>query len=90
MAVNLAPHVPKMAPNDGVIDAAKAVLGDALIEARGAKPKRSRSQRGMEACIISTAQQARPKVIHHSEPVLAQVNRSSAVVTIKPFSFSDC
>ncbi|MFL6731922.1 MAG: NADH-quinone oxidoreductase subunit C [Sphingomicrobium sp.] len=34
MAVNLAPHVPKMAPNDGVIDAAKAVLGDALIEAR--------------------------------------------------------
>ncbi|MFL6786748.1 MAG: NADH-quinone oxidoreductase subunit C, partial [Sphingomicrobium sp.] len=34
MAVNLAPHVPKMAPNDGVIDAAKAVVGDALIEAR--------------------------------------------------------
>ncbi len=28
--------------------------------------------------IISTAQQARPKVIHHSEPVRAQVNRSSA------------
>ena len=27
----------------------------------------------MEACIISTAQQARPKVIHISEPVRAQV-----------------
>ena len=36
--------------------------------------------------IISTAQQARPKVIHHSEPVRAQVNRSSVVVTMKPFS----
>src|SRR5690349_7844934 len=35
--------------------------------------------------IISTAQHARPKVIHHSEPVRAQVKRSSAVVTMKPF-----
>ena len=34
MPVNLASHVPKMAPNDGVIDAAKAALGGALIEAR--------------------------------------------------------
>lgn len=33
MPVNLAPHVPRMAPNDGVIEAAKAVLGDALLEA---------------------------------------------------------
>ena len=38
--------------------------------------------------IISTAQQARPKVIHHSEPVRAQVNRSSVVATRKPFSSS--
>jgi phosphoenolpyruvate carboxylase len=30
----------------------------------------------MDACIISTAQQARPKVIHMSEPVRAQVIRS--------------
>ena len=30
----LAPHVPKTAPNDGVVDAAKAALGDALVEAR--------------------------------------------------------
>ena len=34
MPVNLASHVPKTAPNDGVIEAAKAALGDALIEAR--------------------------------------------------------
>jgi NADH-quinone oxidoreductase subunit C len=34
MAIKLAPHVPKMAPNDGVIDAAKAALGNALVEAR--------------------------------------------------------
>jgi NADH-quinone oxidoreductase subunit C len=34
MAVKLAPHVPKMAPNDGVIEAATAAIGDALIEAR--------------------------------------------------------
>ena len=33
MAVQFASHVPRMAPDDGVIDAAKAVLGDALIEA---------------------------------------------------------
>ena len=34
MAVRLASHVPKTAPNDGVIDAAKKALGAALIEAR--------------------------------------------------------
>jgi NADH-quinone oxidoreductase subunit C len=34
MAVKLAPHVPKTAPNDGVIEAATAAIGDALIEAR--------------------------------------------------------
>src|SRR6476469_9079479 len=33
MAVNLAPHVPKMASNDGVIDAAKAAIGSALLDA---------------------------------------------------------
>ena len=32
MPVKLAPHVPQTAPNDGVIDAAKAALGDALVE----------------------------------------------------------
>ena len=34
MPVKLAPHVPKMASDTGVIDAAKAAIGDALIEAR--------------------------------------------------------
>ena len=34
MAVQFAPHVPQMASNDGVIDAAKAAIGDALIHAK--------------------------------------------------------
>ena len=34
MSVKLASHVPKTAPNDGVVDAAKAALGAALIEVR--------------------------------------------------------
>jgi NADH-quinone oxidoreductase subunit C len=34
MAVKLAPHVPKMASDEGVIAAATAAVGDALIEAR--------------------------------------------------------
>src|ERR1700693_4015624 len=42
----------------------------------------------MAACIISTAQQASPKVIHISEPVRAQLMRSSVVVTRKPLSAS--
>ena len=42
----------------------------------------------MAACIISTAQQARPKVIHISEPVRAQLMRSSVAVTRKPLSAS--
>jgi NADH-quinone oxidoreductase subunit C len=36
MAVRFAPHVPKMASNEGVIDAARAALGDALIDAKDA------------------------------------------------------
>ena len=42
----------------------------------------------MEMCIISTAQQARPKVIHISEPVRAQVIRASEDVTRNPLSES--
>jgi NADH-quinone oxidoreductase subunit C len=34
MPVKLAPHVPRTAPNDGVIEAAKKVIGPALIDAR--------------------------------------------------------
>ncbi len=36
MPVKLAPHVPKMASDEGVIDAAKAALGDALLEVKDA------------------------------------------------------
>jgi hypothetical protein len=39
-------------------------------------------------CIISTAQQARPKVIHISDPVRAQVISSSAAATMNPLSAS--
>src|SRR3954447_2590223 len=42
----------------------------------------------MEACIISTAQQASPKVIHISEPVRAQVISSSALAVKNPLSAS--
>src|SRR5215207_5116982 len=34
MAVELARHLPRMAPNDGVIDAARSALGDAMVEAK--------------------------------------------------------
>jgi len=34
MAVQFAPHVPKMASNEGVLDSAKGVIGDALIKAK--------------------------------------------------------
>src|SRR5580765_7348933 len=57
-------------------------------DARGAKPKRSASYRGMDICIISTAQHASPNVIHINEPVRAQVIRSSVAVTRKPLSAS--
>src|ERR1700735_4915555 len=56
--------------------------------ARGAKPNRSTSYRGIESCIISTAQHARPNVIHISEPVRAHWIRSSVEVTRKPLSAS--
>jgi NADH-quinone oxidoreductase subunit C len=36
MPVQLASHVPKMAPDDGVIDAAKAALGDAILDMKEA------------------------------------------------------
>lgn len=34
MAVELASHLPRMAPDEGVIDAARAAIGDALIDAQ--------------------------------------------------------
>jgi NADH-quinone oxidoreductase subunit C len=34
MAVNFAPHVPKTAPDHGVVEAARAALGDALVDVK--------------------------------------------------------
>jgi len=34
MAVQLATHVPKMASDDGVVDAARSALGDALLDVK--------------------------------------------------------
>src|SRR3954468_2891700 len=53
---------------------------------RNTMPKRSRSYRAAPACIISTAQHARPNVIGHSEPVRVQLISLSAVVVTKPLS----
>jgi NADH-quinone oxidoreductase subunit C len=36
MAIRFAPHVPRMAPDEGVIEAATAAIGDALIKAKDA------------------------------------------------------
>ena len=58
------------------------------LERFGAAPNLSRSYLGMEVCIISTAQHARPKVIQCKEPVLAQLIRLSVEVVIKPFSLN--
>src|SRR6185312_5453554 len=51
-------------------------------------PKRSRSYREAPACIISTAQHARPKVIGHIEPVRPQLMTESRLVVTKPFSIT--
>ena len=42
----------------------------------------------MAVWIISTAQHARPKLMNISEPVRAQVIRSSVAVVMKPLSAS--
>ena len=56
------------------------------LERFGAAPNLSRSYLGIEVCIISTAQQAKPKVIQCNEPVRAQLTKFSLEVVIKPFS----
>jgi hypothetical protein len=65
---------------------ATIITSDCLGEALGAAPNLSRSYLGIEVCIISTAQHARPKVIQCKEPVLAQLIKLSVDVVIKPFS----
>merc|ERR1712127_857393 len=54
----------------------------------GAVPNLSKSYLGIALCIISTAQQASPKVIQCNEPVLAQFMISSALVSRNPLSCS--
>jgi len=44
---------------------------------------------GAAACIISTAQHARPNVIGQREPFLAQLTRSSSLVTVKSTALSN-
>jgi hypothetical protein len=51
---------------------ATIITSACLGEARITIPNRSMSYRLIAACIISTAQQANPKVSGHSEPALAQ------------------
>ena len=65
---------------------ATIITSDCLGEARGAAPNLSRSYLGIDVCIISTAQHARPNVIQCNEPVLAQLIKFSLEVVIKPFS----
>lgn len=53
---------------------ATIIISDCLGEALNIIPKRSISYRLTAACIISTAQQAKPKVKGHKEPARAQPN----------------
>ena len=54
------------------------------VERFGAAPNLSRSYLGIAVCIISTAQQANPKVIQCSDPDLDQLTKLSKEVVIKP------
>src|SRR6187401_2625013 len=65
---------------------------------RGAAPKRSRSERGPPVCIISMAQQARPKSMYQSDDLRVQlsmastwvVTMNSGIVFIKLIGFASC
>src|SRR5439155_10089372 len=48
--------------------------------ARGAMPKRSRSERGPPVCIISIAQQASPNIMYQTDDFRVQLRKSSTVV----------
>src|SRR5206468_11617056 len=48
--------------------------------ARGAAPKRSRSERGPPVCIISIAQQARPNIMYQTDDLRVQLRKSSILV----------
>ena len=59
----------------------KNIAPDWRGEALSTRPILSMSYLGVAACIISIAQQARPKVIGHSEPFLPQFTKSSSFET---------
>src|SRR2546426_4926687 len=48
--------------------------------ARGAMPKRSRSERGPPVCIISIAQQASPNIMYQTDDLRVQLRKSSTLV----------
>src|SRR5262245_41477497 len=48
--------------------------------ARGAMPKRSRSERGPPVCIISMAQQASPNIMYQTDDFRVQFRKSSTLV----------
>src|SRR5262245_30979140 len=50
--------------------------------ARGTAPKRSRSDRGPPVCIISIAQQARPKSMYQTDDFRVQLRSASTLVVI--------
>ena len=56
---------------------ATIIMSDCLGLARKIIPNLSKSYRLAPACIISTAQQAKPNVIGHKDPLRAQFNKSS-------------
>ena len=64
---------------------ATIITSDCLGDPRGAAPNLSKSYLGIAVCIISTAQQARPKVIQCNDPDLDQFIRLSNEVVINPF-----
>ena len=61
---------------------ATIIRSDCRGDDRGAVPKRSTSARGPCVCIISMAQQARPKSIHQTDDFRVQFRNSSALVVI--------
>ena len=61
------------------------ITSDCLGDALGAAPNLSKSYLGIAVCIISIAQQAKPKVIQCRDPVLAQLIKFSEEVVINPF-----
>ncbi len=67
---------------------ATIMTSDCLGLPRGTIPNLSMSYRGAMTCINSIEQQAKPKDIGQSEPVLAQLTTLSKLANTNPLSFS--